>query len=575
MPIHNRDIAEIFDRIADFLDIQNDNPFRIRAYRNAARTLSSLSKNVAVLVERNEDLTQLPGIGKDLAAKIVELVNTGTLKKLEQLEGEMPAGLLSLMKMSTMGPKRVKALYDNLGVKDLNELEKQARTGQISKLKGFGEKTQQKILEEVERLKKEGQAHRTGLVEAERVIQPLLEYLGDTKGLKKLDVAGSYRRRKETVGDIDILATCRRDSDIMDRFVDYEDVQAVLSKGKTKSSVKLRRGLQVDLRVVRQVNYGAALAYFTGSKAHNIALRKRGQKDGLKINEYGVFKNDRRVAGRTEEEVYHSVQLPYIEPELREDNGEIEAAIARKLPNLIQLSDIRGDLHSHTQETDGKFTMEEMAEAAQKCGYEYLAISDHSKRVTMAGGLDANRLKKQIDKIDALNQKLKKFRLIKSIEVDILKDGSLDLPEGILAQLDVVVCSIHYHMNLSRDQQTRRVLKAMENPYFHILGHPTGRIIGDRPPYEIDMEAILKELANKGCHIELNAQPDRLDISDSYCRMAREMGIKVAISSDAHSLSDLQFMRLGIDQARRGWLEPQDVLNTQSFTELIKSVKRI
>ncbi|MBN2367249.1 MAG: DNA polymerase/3'-5' exonuclease PolX [Calditrichaeota bacterium] len=574
MPIHNSDIADIFNRVADFLDIQDKNQFRIRAYRNAARTVTSLSKNVAGLVEKDEDLTRLSGIGKDLAGKIKEIVETGTLKQLEELEKEMPPGLLQMMKMSTIGPKRVKALYENLGVRNIKELEEMAKGGKISDLEGFGQKTQQKILEEAQRIRKRGKAHRTRLVKAERVIQPLLDYLQETKGLKKLQVAGSFRRCKETVGDIDVLATCKRGSNIMDRFVTYEDVKEIIAKGKTKSSVILRTGLQVDLRVVQQVSYGAALVYFTGSKAHNIAIRKRGQKDDLKINEYGVFKNDERVAGKTEEEVYHSVNLTYIEPELRENNGEIEAAVQNNLPDLIELSDLNGDLQSHTKESDGKFSMEEMAEAAKDLGYEYLAVTDHSKRVAMAGGLDEKRVEKQIEKVEKVNKNYKNFRIIKSMEVDILEDGSLDLPNSILSELEVVVCAVHYHRDMSRKKQTKRVLKAMENPFFHILAHPTGRIIGEREPYEIDLEEIMKEMVNNGCFIELNAQPDRLDISDTYCRMAREIGVKVAISTDAHSISDLNFMRFGIYQGRRGWLEPDDVLNTRPYKSLLKLVQR-
>lgn len=572
MPIQNADIAEIFSRVANLLEIEGANRFRVRAYRNAARTMGSLPRNAADLVEAEEDLSKLPGIGKDLAGKISEIVKTGSLNQLEELEKRTPAELNELMNISGLGPKRVSALYHELGVTSRKELKTAAEKEKIRKLEGFGKKTEQSILEELSR-KEEGEK-RVPLMQSEQRAAPLVDYLKNSKGIKKITVAGSYRRRKETVGDLDILVTCKKNSNVMDRFADYEDVEKVVSKGSTRSTVILNSGLQVDVRVIPQVGYGAGLHYFTGSKAHNIAVRKKGVDRNLKINEYGVFKGKKRVAGKTEEEVYEKVGLSYIEPELREARGEIGAAEKDSLPKLIQQKDIRGDLHAHTKATDGQASLEEMAKAAKKIGYDYLAVTEHSKKVTMAKGLDASRLAAQIEEIDRLNEKFADFRVLKGIEVDILEDGSLDLPDDILKELHVRVCSVHYNQNLSRKKQTQRVLKAMENPYFNILGHPTGRIIGQREPYDIDLEEIMKQARENGCFLELNAEPDRLDLIDTHCKMAKEMGVKVVISTDAHSPASLEFMRFGIGQARRGWLEADDVVNTRSLGDLMKLLKR-
>jgi DNA polymerase (family 10) len=574
VPVHNRDIAEIFNKVADLLDIAGSNPFRIRAYRNAARTVEGFGQSISDMVKEEEQLSALPGIGKDLAGKIKEIVETGTLSQLKELESQIPGELSRLMKIEGLGPKRVSLLYKKLDVTSLKKLKEAAKQGKIADLEGFGEKTQQKILEGLQQVE-EGEK-RIKLVVAEQIAGDLLDYLKDGQGVEAAVVAGSYRRRKETVGDLDILATCKKGADVMDRFTQYEDVSRIVSKGKTRSTAVLRSGLHVDLRVVPQVSYGAALHYFTGSKAHNIAVRKLGVKRNLKINEYGVFKGikERRVAGRTEEEVYAQVDLPYIEPELREDWGEIEAARKGRLPQLVTLDDIRGDLHAHTNQTDGRNTLEEMAKAAQDRGYAYLAITDHSKRVTMAHGLDKKRLSEQIKKIDRLNEKLKDLTVLKGSEVDILKDGSLDLPDDILEELDLTVCSVHYDRKLARKQQTERIIKAMDNPHFHILAHPTGRLIREREPYDVDLEAIMKAAKERGCFLELNAHPDRLDLTDRHSKMAKEIGLKVVVSTDAHRITDLDFMRFGIYQARRGWLEPMDVLNTRDLKQLRKLLKR-
>lgn len=573
MPVHNSEIAEVFRRLADLLDLQDENPFRIRAYRNAARTVAGLPRSLGEMVHEQADLSKLPGIGKDLAGKIAEIVETGHLKLLDELQGGLPPGLPELMTIPRLGPKKVKALYDQLHIGSVRDLVQAAREEKIRALPGFGPKTEQQILEEIG-YAEEAPPKRTKLADAEQFAEPLVEYLKQVAGVKQVVVAGSYRRRMETVGDLDILATCRKGSKVMDRFVEYDDVRDVLSKGTTRSTIRLRSGLQVDLRVVADVSYGAALHYFTGSKPHNIAIRQLAMRKKLKINEYGVFRGQKRVAGRTEEEVYKTVGLPYIEPELREVRGEIEAAREGKLPKLVTLDDIRGNLHTHTTDTDGRYSLQDMVEAARQLGYDYLAITDHSKAVTVAKGLDKKRLARQIKAIDRLNATLKGFRVLKGIEVDILENGALDLDEGILKELDVVVGSIHSRFKLSRKKQTERVLRAMDHPCFHILGHPTGRLINKRAAYEIDMEQVVKAARQRGCFLELNAQPERLDLSDGHCQMAKEAGVKIAISTDAHATSDLEFMRFGIDQARRGWLEPNDVLNTRSWTDLEKLLSR-
>lgn len=558
--------------MADLLDIEGANQFRVRAYRNAARIVSGLPHSVSDMVSDKQDLSKLPGIGKDLAGKIKEIVDTGTLEQLEELEGRTSAELSTLMKIEGLGPKKVKVLHEKLGISNVKELKEAASQGKIRELEGFGDKTEQAILKELE--VPDIEKKRVKLVEAEQNAKSLVGYLKDQKGIKDIVVAGSYRRKKETVGDLDILITAKKGSKIMDHFAGFEDVSKVVSKGKTRSTVVLRSGLQVDLRVVPAVCYGAALHYFTGSKDHNIAIRKLGVTRKFKINEYGVFKGEKRVAGKTEQEVYGVVDLPYIQPELRENWGEIEAAQKGKLPSLIRLENIRGDLHVHTKETDGHHSLEEIARAGKDHGYEYLAVSDHSKRVTIAHGLDSKRLEKQIEEIDRLNEKLKGITLLKAIEVDILKDGSLDLPDEILKELDLTICAVHYDTKLSRKNQTERIIRAMDNPHFTILAHPTGRLINERAPYDVDLETVMKAAKERGCFLEVNAHPDRLDISHANCKMAKEMGLKLAISTDTHRITDLDYMRFGVNQARRGWLEPKDVINTRSLKELTKLLKR-
>ncbi len=572
MPVTNSDIAEVLNRIAELLELEGANPFRIRAYRNAARTVTGLSRSIGSMLTEGADLSELPGIGKDLAAKITEISETGHLRFLDEIEGRTPPGLAKLLGVPGLGPKRVQALYTALGVDDLDKLAAAAKAGKLRRLPGFGAKSEEKILRG---LKTRGaEEHRMAWSRAEEVALPLVDYLTAVRGVKQVTVAGSYRRHRETVGDLDILATAAEGAPVIERFVAYEDVAEVVSQGATRSTVVLRNGLQVDLRVVRAASYGAALHYFTGSKAHNIAVRKMGVAKGLKINEYGVFKGEKRIAGRSEKEVYAQVGLPYIEPELRENQGEIEAARRKGLPKLVRLEDIKGDLHTHSKASDGHASIAEMAEAAKSRGYAYFAVSDHSKKVTIAHGLDAKRLARQVDQIDRLNDKLKGIRVLKSVEVDILEDGRLDLPDSILERLDLRVCAVHSKFDLPRDKQTERIIRAMDNPLFNVLAHPTGRLIGSRAACEIDMERVMKAAQERGCILEVNAQPERLDLTDLHCRMAKDLGVKVVISTDAHSTGDLGLLRFGISQARRGWLEAEDVINTRSWREVAKLLRR-
>jgi DNA polymerase (family 10) len=572
MPIHNADIADIFDEIADYLEIEGDNPFRIRAYRNAARTVRGLGTELKDMVVRNEDLTELPGIGKELAAKIHEILTTGTARALTRLRRRIPSTVVEILKLPGLGPKRVRTLYHDLDILTLEQLTQAAQQGRIRALAGFGARTEQQILEAA---RKHAQRRiRFKISDAKVYVDSLIAYLKQVPGVNRVAAAGSYRRCRDTIGDLDILVTAAGDSPVMARFAAYDEVSAVISQGATRASVWLRCGLQVDLRRVAPESFGAALQYFTGSRAHNIAIRRLARQYGLKINEYGVFTNERRIAGETETSVYQSVDLDWISPELRENRGEIEACRQKRLPRLIELADIRGDLHMHTRASDGHNSIEEMALAAGKRGLEYIAIAEHSRHLSVAHGLDARRLLKQIDEIDRLNQQLKAVAILKSIEVDILEDGRLDMPDEVLARLDLVVASVHSQFNMARERQTTRILRAMDQPYFSILAHPSGRLINERDAYAVDLEKIIRHAAARGCFLELNANPQRLDLTDVYCQMAKEQGVLVAIDSDAHRSDDFDNLRFGIGQARRGWLEKDDVLNTRPLAELLKLLQR-
>jgi DNA polymerase (family X) len=572
MAADNAEIAGLFNRYADLLEIQDANPFRVRAYRNAARVVAGSSRGMSELVSAGSDLDKLPGIGKDLAKKIEIIVRTGKLPQLEQLQKHIPRTLSELMGLPGLGPKRVKLLFRELNVRSFEDLRRAARSGRLAALPGFGDKTVARILKSLEN--RNAGAQRFKLADAELIVTPLLDYLRKIPGVKHVDVAGSYRRRRDTVGDLDIVVIAGRESPVMARFVKYDAVASVLSKGVTRSTVQLRDGMQVDLRLMPEISFGAALYYFTGSKAHNIAVRRIAVDKDLKINEYGVFHGPKRIAGRNERELFAAVDLPFIPPELREDRGEIEAAQAGKLPDLIDPDDIRGDLHTHTDATDGHDTLAAMVEAAHTRGNEYLAITDHSRHVSVAHGLNAEQLLAQIRAIDKLNDRLKSFHVLKGAEVDILADGFLDLPDSILKQLDVVVAALHYDLDLPRAKQTARILTAFDNRYIHILAHPTSRLINARAEVNANMDKIYAAAAKSGVAMEINANPDRLDLDDIHARAAHRAGCKLVISSDAHTAAGLNDMRFGIDQARRAWLEAGDVLNTLPLDQLLRSLKR-
>ena len=558
----------MFDQAAELLEIGGENQFRVRAYRRAARVIEGLPKAVGGLLKAGGDLSELPGIGKDLAGKIADIVETGHFGLLDTLKRKLPGELGDMAALPGLGPKRIRLIYDKLKVRTLDDLRRAIKTGRLRELRGFGPGIEEKLLSALE---KPQPARRFKLSVAEAEAEALVAFL---RGSGRVVVAGSYRRRRDTVGDLDVLVTAKNGAAVGNRLVEYENVAQVAAHGPTRTTVMLRSGLQVDVRAVPEESYGAALLYFTGSKAHNIALRGLANQHGWKLNEYGLFSGKRRIAGATEEDVYEKLGLAFIAPELREDRGEVAASEAGKLPRLVKLADIRGDLHVHSDWTDGTVTIAEMAGAAQARGYEYIALTDHSRRVAMTHGLDPTHLARQIREIDRLNAKFKNFTILKGIEVDILRDGSLDLPDASLAKLDVVVAAVHSHFDLPRKAQTDRVVRALENGRVSILAHPTGRLIGEREPYDIDMDLVISTARKVGCYLEINAEPDRLDLNDLHAHAAKLAGVKLAVSTDAHSIDAFQCMRFGIDQARRAWLTANDVLNTRSLPELRKLLKR-
>ena len=570
MPPNNNEIANIFNEIADILTLQGANFYRIRAYRKAAAQLREMNIDIAEYVKKGQDLSELPCIGTSLADKIIDIIENGRSSVLETLRTQTPFGQTALLHIPGLGPKRVNALTHELGIQNPEQLLRAAKEGRVASVAGLGEKIQTNIIHSIEsNIKRKPKFKRTM---ASQYAEPLLLYLKQIKGVQQAIIAGSYRRCKETVGDIDILVSTINRKRVTEAFINYEQVRDILSTGPTRSSVILYCGLQVDLRVVSNDSYGSALYYFTGSRAHNIALRLRAKERGLKINEYGVFNDKRRVAGQTEESVLAAIELPWIPPELRENNGEIDAAQEHCLPTLITYDDIKGDLHSHTKATDGHYSLAEMAKAAKDSGLEYLAITDHSKRLTVVNGLNEKRLSEQIEEIDILNTRLKGFTLLKGIEVDILDNGDLDLSDNVLAKLDLVIAAVHSNFHLSRDKQTERIMRAMDGSYFTILAHPTGRLLDTREAYDVDMHRIIKHAKQRGCFMELNSQPLRLDLNALHCRMAKSEGVLVSINSDAHRTTDFNNLRYGVDQARRGWLEKDDVLNSRSLSSLLKLI---
>ncbi len=565
----NSDIAAVFEHIADLLEFQGANAFRVRAYRNAARTIADLAESVAdIVADPDRSLQDIEGIGHDLAEKTATLVKTGSLPMLEELLAQIPESVLAILRVPGLGPKRAAQLFRELNVATLDELRAACTSHKVQELKGFGVKTEEAILEG---LAIASEAEKRILwIEAEGHVHEILTHMEGCKAVQIIAAAGSYRRGKETVGDLDFLVVTRDVPAVMDRLAGFEGVASIIARGDTKMSLRLQGGVQVDLRAVAAESFGAALQYFTGSKEHNIILRGRAKDQGLKINEYGVFRGEKSIAGRTEEEVYAAIGLPCFPPELREARHEFEWADAGALPTLVETADIRGDLHMHSTWTDGQASIEEMAAAAKARGLKYIAITDHSKRVTMVGGLDARRVRQQWVEIDKLNERLTGITVLKGIEVDILERGGLDLPDDVLAEADWVVASVHYGHQQSREQITRRVIEALENPHVAAIGHPTGRMLLARKPYEIDMDAVMKAAAANGKLLELNAHPKRLDLDDVACAAAKNHGVRIVISTDSHRPEGLDAMRLGVQQARRGGLTADDVANTRTWPQLKK-----
>jgi DNA polymerase (family 10) len=568
----NQAIAAAFEKIADLLSLQDANPFRIRAYRNAARVVGGLQTDLGALVAAGKPLPKLPGIGADLSAKIREIASTGHSALLEEMQRQVPPAVADLLQLPGLGPKKARALYQELHVQTLPQLLRAAKDGRVRTVGGFGARTQQRLIEAIEnRLSK---AKRYKLADATAIAQSLEAYLRAMPQVREVLVAGSLRRARDTVGDIDLLAVAEDGKGVCARFAQYPGTTERISVGDTRASIVLQNGMQVDLRVVTAQSSGAALLYFTGSKSHNIALRNLALARGCKLNEYGLFRGSERIAGETEESVYRALGLPWIAPELREDRGEIEAARNGRLPVLIELSDLAGDLHVHSDWSDGTATIAAMAAAAAQRGLHYIAICDHSQRLAVAHGLDARRLARQRAAIAEIERDKLPVGVLRGIEVDILPDGSLDLPPAALASLDLVVAAVHSSFALPRARQTERILRALEQPDVDVLAHPLGRLIDEREPYDVDMGAVIRKCAERQVALELNAHPERLDLLDTWCRVARDARVPIAINSDSHAPIDFDNLRFGIGQARRGWLEKRDVLNTKSLAQLRQWLNR-
>ncbi|MCG8448999.1 MAG: DNA polymerase/3'-5' exonuclease PolX [Pirellulales bacterium] len=570
----NRDIAAVFEQVADLLEFQGANPFRIRAYRNGARKIADLTEPLAsIATDESRALTDLEGIGKDLADKIGMLLETGGLPMLEELLAAVPPTVLALLRVPGLGPKKAALLHRELGVDSLDSLREACETQRVRKLKGFGAKTEATILKglaiasEAER--------RTRWADADEIVEELLTHMRAVDGIAQMEMAGSYRRGCETVGDLDLLVDAKDVAAAMDRLGSLPEVVEVLARGDTKMSVRLGSGMQIDLRVVPTESFGAALQYFTGSKDHNVVVRSRAKQQGLKVNEWGVFRvaedgEETYLAGRTEAEVYSALGLPCFDPRLREARQEFDWAEQDTLPELVQLADMRGDLHMHTTATDGKASLREMVDAARAHGLQYIAITDHSQRVSMANGLDSQRLRGQWREIDKLREEVEDIVVLKGIECDILEKGGMDLPDDVLAEADWVIASVHYGQKQSLEQITERILGALENPYVDIIAHPTGRLINRREPYAVDMEQVFAAAAQHNKFLELNANPARLDLHDVHCAAAKRHGIPIVISTDAHNTTGLDVMRYGVQQAQRGGLTAGDVANTLPWEEFVK-----
>jgi len=571
--LKNLELSRMFDRIARMLKIKGESLFKIRAYEKIALVLENLPIDIEIIYQQG-GLSNIPGVGSAIAQKIEEFLTTGKLEYYEKLKETIPSGVIELLDISEVGPKTAKLLYEELGVDNMEKLEKAVRQHQIKDLPGMGEKSETNILRGIELYKrrKERVLLDTALPLAEEIVGSLRQL----KETDKINFAGSLRRKKETIGDIDILVTSQKPEKIMKTFTSLTQVREIFAEGPTKSSVITKDDIHVDVRVVEPISFGAALQYFTGSKAHNIKLRELAIKRGLKINEYGIFDSEtgQRIApGEEEEEVYRILDLPFILPELREDRGEIKAAQEGRLPRLVEYPQIKGDLHLHSKWSDGAHTIRQMAEAAKKKGYKYIAITDHSQSLKFAGGLTEERLKEQIEEIRKLNQELDNFTVLTGIEVDIKSDGSLDFSDEILSKLDVVIAAIHSGFKQESKTITGRLVGAMQNRFVSIIAHPTGRLIGYRESYQVNIDKIMDMAAKTGTILEINAYPERLDLNDIHCRMAKDRGVQLAIETDAHSIDGLEFMNLGVDVARRGWLEEKDVINTLPLDKLLKRLK--
>ncbi|MFX1474870.1 MAG: DNA polymerase/3'-5' exonuclease PolX [Promethearchaeota archaeon] len=567
----NKDVAKVFYEIADLLDLLGDR-FKPRAYRRAARSIDGLSEHLSDIAARGA-LEEIPGVGKAISLKIQEYLKTGKVKALETLRGKVSPGLVELLRIPDVGPRTVQQLHDKLGIRTIEQLQEALAEHRIRDLPGFGERSEESIRRNLELFLKLRQ--RRPLSSAYHLAQKLLQILGEVSGVERIEPAGSLRRWRETVGDLDILIASEKPGPIMKAFTEISDVKQVLAHGTTKSSIILSDGMQVDLRVVKPESFGAALQYFTGSKAHNIALRRIAQKRKWKLSEYSLSdaKDGSIIAQRTEAEIYEALGMPWIPPELREDSGEIEAAQKNQLPKLVELDDIRGDLHVHTKWSDGRDTIEAMVTAAIQRGYEYIVISDHSKTVRIAKGLAEEKLLEQIHVIRRLDATLADIHVLSGVEVEILSDGTLDLADDALAETDVVTASIHYDTRGSEEKMTGRLLRAMENEYVDILAHPTGRLVGERPSYSVNLDKLFEAAKQNRVFLEINSH--RLDISDVAARRAKALGLKLAVNSDAHWASGLEVMRFGVAVARRGWLEARDVVNTFSFTKLRQVLKHV
>ncbi len=588
--MENVEIAGVLEELGNLLEIQGSNPFRIRAYRNAVLTVRGLTRPLAAMVEEGEDLTALPAIGKDMSAHIVELIQTGGLARLAEVSAEIPRSLVQLVKLDGVGPKKAKKLWESLGVTTVDELEVALKAGRVESLAGFGATSVAKILASIDDFRR--YSGRFLLSKVDALIEPLLAHMREAPGVERIEVAGSYRRRKETIGDVDLLVQAELPAPaVMEHFTAFGSVEKVVAAGDTRGSVVLRSGLEVDLRVIPGRSFGAALHYFTGSKEHNVAVRQIAQRQGLRVNEWGVFRmpegvdpadvgkeDGERVAGETESSVFEVLGMGWVPPVLRENRGEVEAALGAALdngvPDLVTLEDIQGDLHMHSTWSDGKASVEEMARACQARGYRYLAMSDHSPALAMVGGITPERAVDQWEEIDQVQGGLDGITIFKSLEVDILRDGSLDMTDEVLEALDLVLVSVHSLMEMDRVSMTDRVITAIQHPQVDILAHPTGRLLGRREPFQLEMEEVLQAARDLDVAVEINANPSRLDLNDVHAHRAKELGVKVCINTDAHSVQRLDHMSYGVDQARRAWLSREDVLNTMTLAQFREWLER-